>query len=147
MILFASCASFPRDFAHIIMTNSTSATSSGQTATSTQGSASPFDKIKSLEESEKKRFEKEIAAMNKEKEEVEQALTQKEAKSKEELKEEAKKDLKEFSAKELSKILKKAEVDAENESDAVTKDFSTKKREVAKELAGKAKDPSFILAP
>ena len=71
------------------MTNSTSATSSGQTATSTQGSASPFDKIKSLEESEKKRFEKEIAAMNKEKEEVEQALTQKEAKSKEELKEEA----------------------------------------------------------
>jgi len=81
---------------------------------SSKGS-SPFTQIQELEKREKERVEKELVAMQNEKEEVVQAVAKKEASSTEEYKNNAKSELKEYSEKELTIILSKATADAESE--------------------------------
>ena len=117
-----------------------------QRSQKTGSSTSPFDEITALEERENARTEKEISALQKEKEEVSQSLLLKEEQAREELRTEAKAELKAYSEKELGTIVQKAQREAEKECEALEEGSKKKKASVVKDLVTKATDPDFLLA-
>ncbi|MDP6561352.1 MAG: hypothetical protein QF793_00325 [Candidatus Peribacteraceae bacterium] len=118
-----------------------------QTTKGTQNSttgASPFTQIQELEKREKERSEKELAAMQVEKEEVTQSIAKKEAQATEELKGKAKAELKEHSEKELTKILSAATKEAESEVATIESQGKKSESSAVKELVNIAKDPRSL---
>ena len=118
-----------------------------QTSTGDQNSStgtSPFTQIQELEKREKERSEKEVIAMQKEKEEVSQSIAKKEAQSTEELRGRAKGELKEYSATALSQILQTAKEDAENKVQSVEEKTKKNESSAVKELVNIAKNPDSL---
>ncbi|MDA0375802.1 MAG: hypothetical protein O3A80_00635 [bacterium] len=101
---------------------------------------SPFTQIQLLEKREKERVEKELVAMQKEKEEVSQAVARKEASTTEEYKKNAKKELKEYSEKELTIILSTATTDAELEVERIESAAKKNESSAVQELVSIAKN-------
>lgn len=120
-----------------------------QTNQGTQNSStgtSPFTQIQELEKREKQRIEKELAAMQKEKEEVSQAVVKKEIQSTEELKEKARAQLKEYSEKELTQILSTATADAESDVSSIESKAKRNESAAIAELVNIAKDPQQLFS-
>lgn len=120
-----------------------------QTAQSTQNSgtaATPFEQIKELERREKERVEKELLAMQREKEEVSVSVAKKEEQASEELKAQAKKELKQYSETELTSIVTEGQKEAEKECSALESSFESKKDAAVNMLVENAKNPdTFFL--
>ena len=110
----------------------------------TANTLTPFDQIKDLEISEKKRLEQEISAMQKEEERCKQAIASREQEAEGQLHEEARKYLEQYRKTELSTVLKKGKHDAAKAVAELEKDYETKKDEVIKNLVKKATDPDFL---
>jgi len=85
----------------------------GATVSGKQGSSTPFDEITQLEKEEHKRIQKELDAMEREREEVEKAVADKTLKAENELKKKATQELKEYKEEELTKILNEATKEAD----------------------------------
>lgn len=120
---------------------------STQTAQGDQKTASgtsPFNQITELEQREKVRVEKEISAMQKEKEDVSQSVAKKENAAAEELKVKAKEELKEYSENDLKQILTKASKEAESDCVSMEQSASAKESDAVKELVNIAKDPDSL---
>ncbi len=118
-----------------------------KTAQGSQNSStgtSPFTQIQELEKREKQRCEKEVVAMQKEKEEVSQAIVKKEAQATEELKNKAKAELKKYSEKELTQILSQATTDAQGEVSSVESHAKKNESSAVQNLVNIAKDPNSL---
>lgn len=114
-----------------------------QTAQDPQNSStgtSPFTQIQELEKREKERVEKELVAMQKEKEEVAQSVAKKEGITTDEYKEKAKAELKEYSEKELTVILSAATTDAESEVKRIESAAKNNEPAAVQELVSIAKN-------
>lgn len=118
-----------------------------QTTQGSQNSStgtSPFTQIQELEKREKERIEKELVAMQKEKEEVSRAIAKKEILATEELKENAKAQLKKHSETELTQILSTATLDAEAQVSSVESQSKKNESSAIAELVNIAKDPTKL---
>lgn len=121
------------------------ATGSQKTGSDDRG-ASPFNQITELEKRENERVEKEISALEKEKQEVMTTCQNKEEEAEHNMRQKAKGELKEFSEKELSQIVDAAKKEAEAEAKKLEEEYKKFEASAAKDLAQKAKDPDFLLA-
>ena len=119
------------------MNKDISASASGKTGTQATGGSTPFDQITSLEKQENKRVQKEIDAMEKEREEVEQALKEKKEIGDQEIKDAARKELLEYRETELSLIIETSEKEATTESAAIQKAFESNQEGIVKDLLTK----------
>lgn len=107
------------------------ASASGKSATG----SNPFDQIVALEEQEKQRVDKELAAMNDEKQQVAQSLSAKLETAETEMRDEAKAGLKEYREQELSKLLKDAEQSAKQRGEELKKSYESRSQGLIDELA------------
>ena len=119
------------------MNKDISASASGKTSTQATCGSTPFDQITSLEKQENKRVQKEIDAMEKEREEVEQALKEKKEIGDQEIKDAARKELLEYRETELSLIIETSEKEATTESAAIQKAFESNQEGIVKDLLTK----------
>jgi len=114
----------------------------------TQTGSTPFDEITALEEQESARVEKEIEAMESEKEGAEQSLAKKEEAAEQEMKEQARKELLEYRETELTQIIKNAETEAVHETEKLEQDYEQRAPDAVKNLVHKLtdKDSFYSLA-
>ena len=112
------------------MTNSTASTSAKDGKKAASHGGTPFDDLVSLEQQEAQRVQKELDALQREREEIEAAIDEKEKKAEEELRKTAKEELRRMREEDVTTMMMKAKAEAEQTSSSLQQSATTKAPQV-----------------
>ena len=113
------------------------------TSSSTDGQG-PFDAIRSLEETEHKRLEKETSSVEREREEAQQSVARREKETMESRKAKMEQELEEYSTAQLHEAETTAKEASERDCSALEKGASSNQKTVVAELVQEACDPKTL---
>ena len=113
------------------MSTASTASGKGKKANGT----TPFDQIVALEQQEKERVERELEAMEKERNTLTATLAEEVKEAEKDLREAAQKEVEQWQKEDMQQIVQAAEAEASKETEALKKQYEQKKDPLIKKLA------------